>query len=365
MSETSEAATSVATTKAADVERAAPERLHSFASEVLRVVGMPQEDARTCADAMVWSDLRGAPTQGVTGRLPQTVDRIRAGGTNPSPRWAVVRETPGSTLLDADGGWGQVAGSRGMRLAVEKARANGVAVTIVRNSDVTAAMGWYPMVAVTERMIGLAINNTVALMPPWGGMGKLLGNQAFAIGVPAARHAPILFDSALAAMSNSGIHKAREGGEALPPGVALTAAGQPTTDPAEAIAGMVLPMGGHRGSGLAVMWEVLTGVLAGGRMAPDVGGLQPVDAPMGLSLFLLAIDPTVSMPFETFTERVDLLIDRIHASPPADGVDRVRLPGERGHEIAESRRRDGVPVPAERAERLRAIGRELGVVWDR
>jgi LDH2 family malate/lactate/ureidoglycolate dehydrogenase len=357
--------TKVATANTADVERAAPERLHRFASEVLRAVGMSEEDARTCADAMVWSDLRGASIHGVTGRLPQAVDRIRAGGTNPSPRWAVVRETPGSTVLDADGGWGQVAGSRGMRLAVEKARANGVGVTIVRRSDVTAAMGWYPMVAVTERMLGLAINNTAALMPPWGGTGKLLGNQAFAIGAPAGRHPPILFDSALAAISHSGIHEARQRGEALPPGVALTAAGEPTTDPAEAIAGMVLPMGGHRGSGLAIMWEVMTGVLAGWCMTPEVGGPQPVDAPMGLSLFLLAIDPTVSMPFETFTERMDLLIDRIHVSPPADGVDHVRLPGERGHEVAESHRRDGVPVPLERAERLRAIGRELGVAWDR
>jgi LDH2 family malate/lactate/ureidoglycolate dehydrogenase len=238
-------------------------------------------------------------------------------------------------------------------------------MTIVRNSDVTAAMGWYPMVAVTERMVGLAINNTAPLMPPWGGIGKLLGNQAFAIGAPAGRHPPILFDSALAMMSNHGIRDAQERGETLPPGVALDAAGEPTTDPAEAIAGMVLPVGGHRGSGLAIMWEVLTGVLAGGGMGPDVGGPQPADAAMGLSLYFLAIDPTVSMPFEMFAERVDALIDRIHASPPAEGLDRVRLPGERGHEIAERHRRDGVPVPLERAERLRAIGRELGVVWDR
>jgi LDH2 family malate/lactate/ureidoglycolate dehydrogenase len=252
-----------------------------------------------------------------------------------------------------------------MRLAVEKARANGAAVSIVRNSDVTAAMGWYPMVAVTEGMIGLAINNTVPLMPPFGGTGKVLGNQAFAIGAPAGRHPPILFDSALAAMSNHAIHEVRERGGALPPDVALDAAGEPTTDPAEALAGMVLPSGGHRGSGLAIMWEVLSGVLAGGCMGPDVGGPQPLDSPMGLSLFLLAIDPTDVMPFEKFTERMDLLIDRIHASPPADGVDHVRLPGERGHEIAEIHRRVGVAVPPDRAERLREIGRELGVAWDR
>jgi LDH2 family malate/lactate/ureidoglycolate dehydrogenase len=347
------------------MERATPERLHRFASDVLHAVGMVEEDAGICADAMVWSDLRGAPGQGVTGRLPTAVERIRAGGTNPSPRWAVVRDTPGSVVLDADGGWGQVAGSRGMRLAVDKARSNGVGLTIVQRSDATAAMGWYPTVAVNERMIGLAINNTAPMMAPWGGTRKLLGNQAFAIGAPAGRHPPILFDSALATMSNAGILGARERGEPLPPGVAVTAAGEPTTDPVEAIAGMVMPIGGHRGSGLAIMWEVLTGVLAGGSVAPDVGGLQPADRPMGLSMFLLAIDPAISMRSETFTERVDLLIDRIHASPSAEGVAGVRVPGERGNELAERNRRDGVPVPAERAERLRVIGRELGVAWDR
>jgi LDH2 family malate/lactate/ureidoglycolate dehydrogenase len=348
-------------TTAAVAERASAETLRGFAESVLRAVGMPGEDASTCADAMLWSDLRGAPTQGVTGRLPAAVARFRAGGANVAPRWRVISETRAFTLFDADGGWGQVAGARGMRSAVAKAHQSGISVTVVRNSDTTAAMGWYPTVAVRERMIGFAINNTIPLMAPPGGVGKVIGNQAFAISCPAGRHEPILFDSAVAAMSNSGINALRDRGEMLPPGVALNARGEPTLDPAEALAGIMLPMGGHRGFGIALMWEVLTGVLAGARMAPDVGGPADLAKPMGLSLFLMAIDPTVAMPYAQFTERVDTLIDQVHASPPAAGVDRVRVPGERGNALAAEYARDGVPVTAERAAKLRALGAELGI----
>jgi LDH2 family malate/lactate/ureidoglycolate dehydrogenase len=337
--------------------------LHDFAAGVLRAIGMTQDDAGLGARAMVWSELRGAPTQGVSLRLAQAVARARGGSVNPSPSWTVVRETPSSALLDADRGWGQVAGTRAMLLAAEKAGRHGVGMTSVRNADITAAMGWYAEVAVRERMIGLAINNTGPLMAPWGGTTKLLGNQAFAIGSPAGRHRSILFDSAVSAMSNSGIDKARQRGDTLPPDVALDRFGRPTNDPAEALAGILLPMGGHRGYGLALMWEVLTGVLSGGRMAPDIAGPSEPATPIGLSLLCLAVDPTAVMPHDTFVQRVDRLIDTIHSSAPADPADPVRVPGERGNEISLRRQRDGIPLAPEAAARLRALGDELGVPW--
>jgi L-2-hydroxycarboxylate dehydrogenase (NAD+) len=326
---------------------------------------MTDEDASLCADAMLWSDLRGAPTHGMTGRLPQTVDRIRGGAVNPTPRWPVVlADSPSSIALDADGGWGQVAGTKAMRLAVDRARDSGVGLATLRYSDVTGAMGWYANVAVEAGMIGYAVNNTVPLMAAWGGIDKVIGNQAFAIGCPAGRHPPILFDSVLTRMSNGAIRDALERAEQLPSGVAMDTDGEPTTDPAEALTGIMVPAGGHRGSGLAIMWEVLTGVLAGGHMTPDVRGPHDPEEPMGLSMLLLAIDPSSSMSRDTFTERVDRLVDLVHGSRPAPGFDRVRMPGERGHEIADRNRRLGIPVPPERAARLRSLGQDLGVPWD-
>ncbi|MGH9246531.1 MAG: Ldh family oxidoreductase [Acidimicrobiales bacterium] len=344
--------------------RVTPEKLRSFADAVLVGAGMPDDDAAVSADAMVWSDLRGAHAHGVTGRLPKAVDQLTSGAKNPTPRCAIVRETVTTTVFDADGGWGQAAGTSGMRVAIAKAGKAGVGVTMVRNASTTAALGWYATLAVKERMIGLVINNTLPILAPWGGTTKLLGNQPFAIGAPADRHPPLLFDSALAALSWNAIHALQERGESLPPGMALTAGGDPTVDPDEAIAGLIFPAGGHRGYGLALMWEVLTGVLARGLMAPDVGKDASTGRPMGVSMFCLAIDPTVAMPYETFTARVDALVDQIHACPPQPGVDRVRVPGERGHELAAIHAREGVPVPPERAARLREVGERFGVPWD-
>jgi L-2-hydroxycarboxylate dehydrogenase (NAD+) len=341
------------------VERASAEKLHDFAVGVLRGLGMPSDDAQSCADALVWSELRGAWKHGVTGRLPAIVARVRAGNVNVTPSCAILQESAAFTLLDGGGGWGQVVGTRGMRLAIAKARATGVGITIVRNSEVTAALGWYPTVAVRERMIGMVINNSIPLMPAWGGSTRVIGNQAFAIGCPAARHGAMLFDSTVAAMSNNGIELVKDRGEQLPQGVALDAAGRPTLDPEKALAGLILPMGGYRGYGLALMWEVLTGILSGGMSPPEAAPRSS----MGISLFLMAIDPSRSMPYERFVERVDGLIDRMHASPPAAGTDHVRVPGERGLRLEAQHARSGVPVPPERVAKLRALGSELGVAW--
>lgn len=330
--------------------------LTKFAAAVVRAVGMSEEDAATCAEAMVWSDLRGSPQHGVAGRLPQVVDRVRNGGVNPRPDWNVVRETAATAVLDADGGWGQAAGTRGMRLAVEKARACGVGTAIVRNTDVAAALGWYPTVAIRERMIGMVIGNTMPLMAPWGGATKLLGNQPFAVGAPAGRQFPILFDSVVAAMSRNGIERAHERGELLPEGAVVDERGEPIVDPAAALAGRVLPMGGHRGSGLGLMWELLTGVLAGGRMAPEVGG-----TPMGISLYCHALDPAAMMDYDDFVARVDELADRVHAVTPAPGVERVRVPGERGYAHAATSEQGGIHLSGQELDQLRALGAGLGV----
>jgi LDH2 family malate/lactate/ureidoglycolate dehydrogenase len=267
-------------------------------------------------------------------------------------------------LLDAHDSWGQVVAPRAMDLAIEKARGGGVGLAVVRNTTSSGMLGFYAIRAVAARMIGLAINNSPPLMPPAGGTGKVLGNQAFAIASPAGRHEPILLDMATSAITLARIHDHVGAGTDLPPDVALDAAGEPTIDPISALEGFLLPMGGHRGAGLALMWEVLTGVLGGSdRFGTNVTGPDVTDRPQGVTVFLLAIDPEISMPFDDFAPRVDRLIDRIHASPPAPGVDRVTVPGERSFERAASGRGEGVTLPGALAERLAVIGAELGVTW--
>jgi LDH2 family malate/lactate/ureidoglycolate dehydrogenase len=330
---------------------------HTFAADALGALGMPDEDAAVIADSMVWAGLRGSINHSLI-RLADIAEGATTGSLSLTADWKPLRQSGNATLMDAGGTWGMLAGTYGMRHAVTAARAYGVGVTSMRNSDITSLMAWYPSHAVSERMIGIAITNTLPLMPIWGGRGKFIGNQAFSIASPAGRHDPVYIDMALAEESNGRLNRAAAAGIPLRPGIAVDADGEPTTDAARwRDGGAVLPMGGHRGSGLALIWEVLTAVLSGGYMLNEIP--QP-DRPC---LFLMAIDPSAFLPYEEFTERVDRLVDQLTASPPAPGADRVRVPGHDGARLARERSRDGIPFPADQVRDLRELAGELGIEW--
>ena len=335
------------------------EPLHAWIHDVLRASGVPEEDATNIADGMVWAELHAVDLG--TRRVPTVVNAIKGGGTKAAPQRKVVSDRPTFAVLDADQSWGVAASVQAMRIAISKARAHGVGACVVRNTGNSLGMGYYPSLAIEERLIGLAFTNALPLQAPWGGTKKTLGNQAHAIGVPAGRHAPLLFDSATTAITWASIHEFVARGERLPEGLAVDTEGKPTTDPEAAIAGRLLPMGGHRGFGIALMWEVLTGVLSGGEMfGATVSGGFP-DRASGQSTFLMAIDPTVAMPYETFVARVDDLIDQVHASPPAPGVERIYVPGERSAEVAKQRAQGGIPLSAARMKELMAVAESTGV----
>jgi LDH2 family malate/lactate/ureidoglycolate dehydrogenase len=340
-------------------------QIRAFAATALGRVGMSNADAAVVADALAWADLHGIDAQGLA-KLPLIVARLRAGGNAVAPSIKVVSETQATTVFDVADEWGHVSGVRAMRAAIRKAKTVGVGLGVVRNTSSASAMGYYAMLAAKDDLVGVALNSTYPLMPPWGGTTRVLGNQAFAIGCPSGRHGPLLFDSALSAISWTGIEALRGRGEEwIPEGLALTADGKPTSDPVQALAGILLPMGGHRGYGLALIFEVLTGVLSGGdRFGRDVTNIHDLAQPQGVSHFMLAVDPQISIPLDQFLERVDALIDQMHASPPASGVDRVRVPGERRADVARLRERDGVPFPASRLAALRRLGEDLGVSWE-
>jgi LDH2 family malate/lactate/ureidoglycolate dehydrogenase len=338
-------------------------RLRAFVAAVLERLGMPEDDAVTVGAAFAWADLRGITAQGIA-KLPLLVGRIRAGGTPAAPAIRVVAETPAAAVLNAAGAWGQVAGTRAMRLAIVKARATGAGIVVVRDTTSGSAMGWYASLAADEGLVGLAINDTTPLQAPHGGTTRVLGNQAFAIGAPAARCPTVIFDSATTAISWTGIEALIARGEPLTAGLALDASGTPTIDPAAALAGILLPIGGHRGFGLSLMWAVLTGVLSGGaRFGSEITPIADLARSQSVSHLMLALDPSAWLPRERFLARVDTLVDQIHASPPMAGIQAVLVPGERAAALAAERERTGVPVVPELSARLRSLGAELGVAW--
>jgi len=190
----------------------------------------------------------------------------------------------------------------------------------------------------------------------------VLGNLAHAVGIPSLRYQDIVFDSATTKISTGELDMLHERGEQAPEGVLLNERGEPTRDPMDWLKGALLPAGNHRGYGLALVFEILTGILAGGdRFAPNVGGPGSHAAPQGVSLFLMAIDPAATQPYEDFAARVETLHDQIHASPPQPGHEKVYLPGERSSVQEVWRKRTGVPLLAERVDDLRGRGEAVGV----
>ena len=337
-------------------------RVREFSTAVLERCGLSAEDARIVGDALAWADMRAIAPQGIA-KLPLLVRRLRSGGANPDAVVKVVAERGAFVRLDAGRATGHVAGVRAMRMAIAKAGAFGVGLAVVGNTDSGSAMGYYASLAAAEGFIGLAINNTYPLMPPHGGTTRVVGNQAFAIAVP-RDGTPLLFDSALSTLSHTGIEEMRDRGEPLPAGIALDVDGRPTTDHNAAIAGLIKPVGGHRGFGLALMWEVLTGVLsANERFASRITSIGDIARPQSVAHCDLAIDPRVAMPLDAFTERVEALVDAVHASPAAEGTARVFVPGEQGDATVERRAREGIDVSATKAAELEALGRELGIAW--
>lgn len=335
-------------------------RLRRFTQMIFEKAGMRSADTQLLAEHLSWADRRGLSSFGVN-KIPQYLERLRTGCTPADAELSIVAEMPSFVLIDGHDAFGQVVGYHAMKTAVAKARINGAAVAVVRNTTSAGAMGYFAEIATDDLMIGLAINNSPPLQAAVGGTTKVLGNQAFAIGSPTAARTPLIFDAATSAMSLAGIHDYQNRGERLPDGVALGPDGTPTTDPAMALRGTLLPMAGHRGFGLAIMWEVLTGVLSGGpRFSRNVTSPDDVDHPQGVSMFLLAIDPTAAMPPEMFASRVNRLVDQLKA-PEGERPSEVRVPGEHRERVRTDRERKGIPVPSSLYARLQELGAELGV----
>ncbi len=336
-------------------------RLQEFTQQLLTASGMPATAAATLAEHLIWADLRGISWLGVN-KIPQYLARLRSGATVADAAAEVLHDRPGFLAIDGHDGFGQVVVPEAMNLVIGKARSAGAAAGVVRNTTSAGALGYFAMMAARERMIGMAINNSLPLQTPPDARELVVGNQAFAIASPAGRHDPLLLDMATSAITWARIHEYVQRGQSLPDGVALSDRGEPTIDPATALRGILLPRGGHLGFGLALMWEILTGVLAGGdRFSVDVTGPGETSRPQGVSAFLLAIDPTVVIPYDVYLSRVDRLIDTVHAARPTACGGRVRVPGEHSAQIGARQEVTGIPLPGDLLRTLSGLGAELGV----
>jgi LDH2 family malate/lactate/ureidoglycolate dehydrogenase len=224
------------------------------------------------------------------------------------------------------------------------AHEQGVGIVAARRSNHFGMAGSYVLQAVEQNFVAMVFSNASPAMPPWGGRAMLLGTSPLAFGAPGGRHGPIVLDMSPAVAARGKIRRAERRGETIPPGWALDAQGRPTTDPTAALAGVVLPIGEHKGSGLSLFMEIFAGVMAGAAFGGEVGNqYETMDRPQDVGHVFLAMRPDLFVSAADYRARMDALIERVRANPLAEGFSEILLPGEPETRCEARRRREGIP----------------------
>jgi L-2-hydroxycarboxylate dehydrogenase (NAD+) len=333
-----------------------------FITRALVSVGVPPEDAGQVAALMAESDARGGDAHGVF-RLPQYVKQIQDGAVNARPNIRIVSERAGTALVDGDNALGHLVMIRATELAMEKARRCGVAWVGTRRSNHAGPAQAYPRMAAERDMIGLYFGVANAnVVPPWGGTEALLGTNPIAIAVPALRHPAIVLDMATTNIAFGKIRLKAQSNEPMPVGWMIDRQGQPLTDPKRANEGFLVPVGGAKGYGLALMFGLLAGTLNGAAFGRDVVDYT-VDSktPSNSGQALMAVDITAFTDVEEFKRSVDEVWEVMKSSPTLPGVDEIRLPGERSENLYRERMAQGVPLGAPLRKVLDELADRLGI----
>jgi L-2-hydroxycarboxylate dehydrogenase (NAD+) len=342
--------------------RVQPGRLRDFIAAALRGLGMPDNDAATVATRMADADLQGSDGHGVI-RLPQYARRIRAGGINLHPVIRVREERSGMALVDGDNGMGHLVMTRAAELAVAKARAAGIAWVGTRMSNHAGPASLYARMPLAADMLSLyfAVGNANHL-PPWGGLDLLLSTNPIAVAVPAGRHPPIVLDMATTVAAYGKVKAKAQRGETMPIGWMIDRLGKPLTDPGRADEGFLLPIGGYKGYGLALIVGLLAGTLNDAAMGKDVVDFNDDDrSATNTGQAIVAIDIAAFGDLNGFKDRVDTLIDDLHGSRRLPGVDRIWLPGEQSSAKRVEYARDGIPLNSALLHNLERLADELGI----
>jgi len=310
------------------------------------------------ADALVDADLRGVHSHGARW-IPRYVESVRAGTTNPRPRVQVVVDGGTTAVADGDLGLGHVVAAAANNMAIERALEHGLGAVALRRSTHCGAMGYYTNHAAARGCIGFASTNGNANMAPTGGTSRVIGNNPLAYSFPTRQGFPFALDMATSVVAGSRLLMAIERGERIPTGWAVDGQGQPTEDPRawRERDGLLLPIGGPKGYGLAVVLDILCGVLSGGHF----GARRSEPGSTDTSQFFLVIRIDQFMPLEQFLDRMDVLVEQIRSSELAPGSPGVFLPGEIEHNQKQERLVNGVPLDANTIEALERTGQELGL----
>ena len=335
-------------------------RLNEFATAVYAGAGMPEADARLLADTLVQSDLWGHQSHGVL-RLGWYLERLRNKVMNPVTQPEFVVDAGAMAVIDGHDGVGHVLTMLATREAVKRAKQHGIAAVGVRMSNHFGTCMYYTRIGALEGCVMLLTTNGGPAMAPWGGRKKIIGTNPWSVATPAGKHPPFLMDMANTGVARGKIYLAHNKRQPIPEGWAIDKDGAPTTDPQAAIEGIVLPMAGHKGYAIAMMVDVLSGVLTGSGFLSDVHSPYKTAEKSNCGHFMIAVNIEALQPLAQFNARMEQYIAELKSVPLAKGYDEVFYPGEIEANNDIDNRRDGLLLPADTLENLASIARDSGL----
>jgi LDH2 family malate/lactate/ureidoglycolate dehydrogenase len=336
--------------------------LRDFMDRAFTKAGLPAADARAVATLMAEAEMQGSDGHGAI-RLAPYLRRIREGGVNKTPNIRIEREKAATALVHGDNGMGHLVMTFAAELAVKKARESGVAWVGAHLSNHAGPASLYARMALPHDMIGLylAVGNANHL-PAWGGLTMLLSTNPIACAIPTAEEPPVVLDMATTVAAYGKVKARAQRGETMPEGWMVDREGKPLLDPKRAAEGFLLPIGGHKGYGLALIIGLLAGTLNGAAMGKDVIDFNADFTSVGnTGQAICAIDPSAFGDLDEFKRAVDGVVRDLRASERMPGVERIWMPGEQSHEKREAWRAGGIPIPPTLKTVLDGIAADMGL----
>ncbi|MDE3100147.1 MAG: Ldh family oxidoreductase [Verrucomicrobiota bacterium] len=342
-------------------DRFSPELVQSLVAAIAARAGVRQPDAAILAEALVDADVHGTSTHGVS-RVNIYMRRIQKGLIEPRAKLVIERRRGGTLAVDAGNGLGQVQAVRTLEKLIPKAKKYGVAAATIRNSQHFGALSFYCNQAAAQDMVLFAMTSCEPAMSPEGGCQAFFGTNPIAASFPTGKGFPVKIDLATSIVARGNIIAAQKRGQPIPPGWALTADGEPTTDAAAALAGTVLTMAGHKGYALTLMVEIFSSVLSGAAVGPAIGSMyKHLDRKQDVGHFFCLFDIAAFMDPAEFKRRLDRAIDGIKSCRKRPGVTEILVPGERSHQKAQENLAQGIPLDEATRNELKTLCEELGV----
>ncbi len=340
------------------------ETLTRLAEEILTALEVPLAKARLVAESLVAANLRGVDSHGVN-LLPAYAEQLAAGNIDAAADGRVVSESQSCLLYDGQQGIGQYVADVCCHHAVRLASKQGLGMVVARRSNHFGAAAFWGQRISAAGMIGVVMTNSSPSVPPWQGKEGRLGSNPICVSIPSRGSGAWLLDMATSTVAmNKILRAAASGEETIPAGWALDSQGVPTTNAREALKGLLSPLGGYKGSGLAMLVEIFCAVLSGGPLGSQVGGLYLRERPMGTSQTYLAVEVSRFLPLEEFQTRMERLVRDVKSSSAAVGFTEVLVAGDPEQRAEEVRSRKGIPLDTQVWERLTELAGRLGVALE-